>query len=185
MCAREPDAFREFSDKFGALFRAMFISRGIRAAEAEELAVSCVSDISMDVGKYEAREGSSFEAWVFTIARNKYADWLESEPAAHPLPETLVAPEPVEENVARTTTIVAAVRQAMAQLAEIDKLLIELRYAREHRTFKEIGQFIGMKEGTVRQRHSRALQQLKEILNQDDRITALLRDIKSEEEKEA
>jgi len=91
----------------------------------------------------------------------------------------------VEENVARTTTIVSAVRQAMVQLNEIDKLLIELRYAREHRTFKEIGQLLAMKEGTVRQRHSRALQQLKGILNQDGRITALLRDIKSEEKKEA
>jgi len=177
MCAREPDAFREFSDKFGALFRGIFMSRGMKAAEAEELAVTCVSDISMDVEKYEPREESSFEAWACTIARNKYADWKESQPETQALPETLVAPEPDEKNVVRTETIVSAVQEAMVELSDTDQLLIELRYKREHRTFKEIGELLDMKVGTVRQRHSRALQQLKKILNQDGRITALLRRI--------
>lgn len=42
----EAEAFREFADHFGPPFRAMFIRRGLTPPAAEDLAVSCISDIA-------------------------------------------------------------------------------------------------------------------------------------------
>lgn len=177
MCSRDYEAYEEFFETFTPQFRAMYMAKGMRVAEAEDLAVSAASDVAVNVEKYESRDDSSFEAWAFTIARNAYAEQFKDKdgPYLQSLPETLVAPEPVEKNVAREATIVEAVQEALEQLSETDKLIIQLRYFGEDRSFKEIGEVLGIATGTARQRHHRAMPRVEEILKNDARITALLR----------
>lgn len=179
MSAREDEAFQEFFDYFTPQFRTMFMAKGMHVAEAEELAISCASDIALKVERYEPREESSFDAWVFTIARNIYAELFKDKekPRLQALPETLVAPEPVEKNVVREAKIVEAVQEALEQLSETDKLIIQLRYFGEDRSFKEIGEVLGIAAGTARTRHHRAVKNAEKILKDDERITALLRKI--------
>lgn len=177
MCAWEEDAYQEFSDTFGSRLRVYFIKRGMRAGEAEDLAVTCVSEISLKIDQYEAREQGSFEGWVFTIASNMHSDWLKDNPLTDPLPETLVAPEPVEEDLARKTTIISGVQRAMDQISETDRMIVQLRYMQEPRTFSEIGKLLNIKTDAARKRHSRALKRLGEILGKDGRITGLLRKV--------
>src|SRR5262245_4080433 len=136
MCAWEEKAFEEFSDTFGPRLRAFLIKKkGMKVADAEDLAVTCISEISLKVDQYEARDEGSFEGWVYTIAGNMHADWLKKNPVTDPLPENIVAPEPVEEDLARKATIISVLQQAMEQVSETDQMIVQLRYMEESRTF--------------------------------------------------
>lgn len=175
MCAAEVQAFQEFASIFGPRLRAFFVTRGLRVFEAEDLAVSCVTDISLRVEKYRHQENGGFEAWVFTVARNLLSDWRQSQVTAEPLPDDLEAPDPSDEETESDTSIVLAVRQTLGQLSETDQLIIRLRYLEEDRSFAEIGNLLGVKAVTARVRLHRALQHLESALKQDHRITEFLK----------
>ncbi len=183
MCAGEEKAFEEFSDNFGPKLRVYLIKKkGMRVADAEDLAVSCISEASVNIEKYETRDKGSFEGWVYTIASHMHADWLEKNPVTAPLPENLVAPEPVEEDSARTATIGSAVHQAMDQISETDQIIVQLRYMEESRTFEEIGKLLNIKTEAARKRHERALKHIEKILSKDGRITGLFRKVNTSRE---
>src|SRR5437868_3522796 len=91
MIALEEPAFQEFFDVFAPRFRAFFISKGMTWADAEELAISCVSDVALKIDKYKPLEGVSFEAWVFTLARHARSDWADKQQPQVPLIDGLLA----------------------------------------------------------------------------------------------
>ena len=184
MLAAEESAFAEFADYFGPRFRSLFISRGLSPSDAEDLAVSCVTDTALKVDKFRA-EGGNFEGWVFTVARNYVADWRrrrklgtvaidEADAVAKPADggrET----EPNEE-------VVAAVREALTQLPEGDVTLIKYRNLGAEHTFAELAQRVGISPEAARVRHFRALRRLKSLLEADPRLTNVLRRAKEQEE---
>ena len=65
----------------------------------------------------------------------------------------------------------------MDQISETDRMIVQLRYMQEPRTFSEIGKLLNIKTDAARKRHSRALKRLGEILGKDGRITGLLRKV--------
>lgn len=175
MCAADEQAFQEFASMFGPRLRAFFVTRGLRVMDAEELAVSCVTDISLRVEKYRHQEKGGFEAWVFTLARNFLSDWRQSHVTVEPLPDDLEAPRPSDEETESDTGIVLAVRQALGHLSETDQLIIRLRYLEEERSFAEIGDLLGVKTVTARVRLHRALEHLEAALKQNQRISEFLK----------
>ena len=183
MAATEQSAFKEFSDEFGPRLRAFFISKGLRAGEAEDLAVSSVSDISRKVEKYERRENGSFEAWVFTIARRLLSDWRKKHPEYRPLPEGAPSDEPVTEKSPRHQAALRAVNEAYEGLSETDQMILQLRHLEEERTFAEIGEVLGITDVAARVRHNRAIAHLKAKLTDDSRV-AHLQKLKNEAAKE-
>jgi len=181
MGASDEQAFQEFAEQFGPQIRAFFMSKGLRAADAEDLAVSSVTDICLRVEKYEYQEDGGFEGWVFTLARHFLADWRRSYPVVEALPDDLEDPGPVPEKTKKRRTAIVAVRQAVKQLSETDQLVLRLRYLEEERSFNEIGDILGIKPGAARTRHSRALAHLKTVVNSDHRITDVLRKVNGKE----
>lgn len=173
MNAADEQAFQEFSDTYGPRLRAFFASRGLRIADAEDLAVSCVSDISLRVNKYQPQQ-EGFEAWVFTLARNFLSDWRRKHPEMEPLPESLAAPADPEEPDEGNQPVIIAVRRAVAGLSVTDQMIVRLRYFGEERSFTEIGALLGIQPGAARVRHFRALKNLEGALKQDDRIQHFL-----------
>jgi hypothetical protein len=61
MAALEDDGFREFALYFGPRFRAFFLRRGLPEMEAEDLSVSCVTDVSLKIDKYDPHRGGHFD----------------------------------------------------------------------------------------------------------------------------
>jgi RNA polymerase sigma factor (sigma-70 family) len=175
MAAIEEEAFAEFANIFGPKLRAFFITRGLRAAEAEDLAVSSITDICLRIEKYAEQEDGSFESWVYTLARNFLVDWHRSRPQVEPLPLQLPAPEPVEGRTETRRVALVAVREAIETLSDTDQMILTLRHLEEERSFSEIGQILGIEPGTARTRHSRALAHLKEVLEGDLRVAKVLR----------
>jgi RNA polymerase sigma-70 factor, ECF subfamily len=174
MSAAEEQAYQEFSDNFGPRLRAFFISKGLRSSDAEDLAVSSVSDIAMRVEKYQSREDGGFEAWVFTVANNLLVDWWRGHPETESLPDNLEAADSLAEEVVPNKAIVLAVRHGMEQLSETDQQIIRLRYLDRQDSFAEIGKLLGIEPGTARVRLHRALEHLEAVLKEDTRITNFL-----------
>lgn len=175
MRAAEEQAFQEFANTFGPRLRAYFVARGLRVSDAEDLAVSCVTDISLRADKYRPQENGGFEAWVFTLAKNFLSDWVGSRAPTEPLPDILEAPSPSDEESESDSGIVLAVRQVLGQLSETDQLIIRLRYLEEERSFAEIEAILGVKAATARVRLHRALKHLESALRQDSRVSDFLK----------
>ena len=174
MLGLEEDAFIEFSDLFGPRLRAFFVRRGLSAGDAEDLSVSCVTDIALKVNKYTSVREGGFTSWVFALAYHALADWWRANKAYGPLPETLAAPPPPDAQVEGAPELVLAVRQALDLLPESDRSVILLRELGANHTFEEIGERLGVRTEAARVRHHRALKKLRAILEEDPRIVWFL-----------
>jgi RNA polymerase sigma factor (sigma-70 family) len=175
MAVAEEEAYGEFAVTFGPRLRSFFIKKGVGTAEAEELSVSCVTDIALKINKYKPFRPGGFEAWVFTLARHALTDWWRSRLDAVPLSDDLAAPTFDDDEDIETNFVIAiAVRDAIAQLPAPDQLLIKLRHLESESTYAEIGDCLNVSPETARVRHFRAMKRLKSILEADDRISRFL-----------
>jgi len=174
MVAMEEAAFCEFAKGFGPRFRAFFLNRGLSAAEAEDLAVSCVTDIALKVEKYSRDRGGRFEAWVFTLARHALMDWYRRRRVMSSIPEYLTVPEAQGEEAEPSTDLIDAVREAVSKLSEGDQVLVQFRHLGEAWSYADIAERLGIQPEAARVRHHRALRRLKSLLSPDPRVQRLL-----------
>jgi RNA polymerase sigma factor (sigma-70 family) len=174
MVAMEEDAFREFAEFFGPRFRALFLSRRLPSAEADDLAISCVTDIALKIDKYDASRGGHFEAWVFTLARRNLIDWWRRHQDAEPLPDDLTFSGTIQDESESLTEVVDAVREAVAKLPVNDQALVRFRDLGGMEPYSHIAERLGIQPETARVRHYRALRRLRALLEPDPRIQRLL-----------
>jgi|SRR2546423_11397689 len=175
MAVAEEEAYGEFAVTFGSRLRAFFIRKGVADAEAEELSVSCITDIALKINKYKPFRTGGFEAWVFTLARHALTDWWRSHRDTVPLSDDLTAPAFNDDQDVESNFVIAiSVREAIAQLSAPDQLLIRLRHLESESTYAEIGHCLSISPETARVRHFRAMKRLKSILEADDRISRFL-----------
>jgi RNA polymerase sigma factor (sigma-70 family) len=171
MVALEDQAYQGFADYFGPRFRRLFASLGLVASDAEDLAVSCITDIALKVDRY--RSGAcarGFEGWVLALARNALIDWFRRRRPAQPLledPQARAGPRHDPE-------LFEVVWEAVTQLSPDDQDIIHLRDLGTEHSYEEIAQALGIQTGTARTRHKRALQRLESILDRDVRVRSLL-----------
>ncbi len=170
----DEEAYREFACYFGPRFRSFFLRRGLQLGDAEDLAVSCVTDIALKVEKYRAVDGGAFEAWVFTLARQSLLDWWRAHRYTEPLSENPASELPAQDAFENNTELISAVIDALAQLSEDDRAVIQAIEFSGEQTFAEAGKTLGLSEGRVRARHYRALKRLQAILERDERIIRYL-----------
>lgn len=170
MIALEDQAFSEFAAIFGYRFRALFLKKGLTAADAEDLAVSCVTDIALKVNRYEKTQEGSFEAWVFTLARHALVDWRRKNQATVPLDEEMQMRQSSETDSTPNLKIIFAVHEALDQLSEDNRTLVQLRNFGGNYTYAEIGEQLCIEEGTARVRYSRAKNELRALLEKDPRV---------------
>jgi len=172
---QEP-AYQEFARTFGPQLRRWFQRHGLTPADAEDVAVSCITDIALKVDRYRPKEGGSFTGWVFALARHALADWGRKRAVTVQFAEgsQQVMPEPSEPDD-RWSEPAEAVRAALERLSDRDRSLIHLRYLHETLGYEEIGERLGIKAGTARVGVFRALERLERILLRDARVLSLLK----------
>jgi RNA polymerase sigma-70 factor (ECF subfamily) len=173
MLSLEDDAFKKFAQLFGPRFRAYFQRGGLSPADAEDLAVSCVTDIALKIEKYEQKEGASFSAWVFSISRNYLADWWRKNRQMEPLPTDLSVNDVKADEMTQSPSVIA-VREAISTMTEDEQEIIRLRHFGLEHSYREIGNQFGITSDAARVRHFRALQKLQRVLEKDFRIGASL-----------
>jgi RNA polymerase sigma factor (sigma-70 family) len=185
MTAGEQSAYGEFARYFGRRFRTLFLNR-LPAKDAEELAVSCVSDVAVVIHKYKKQKGGSFQAWALRIARNKLADWWRSHVPEVSLAEDLISKEDSTINVDDSNSnpdpsdpdpkVVLAVQEAVAQLSPKYRQIICLRHLDGvERTYQEIADYLSTSVNAVKTRHCRALRVLESILERNQVILERLK----------
>ena len=110
------------------------------------------------------RPQSRFRSWLFAIAHNILLDARRREHPIAPLTVEmiLVDPSPRPEEHAIMKLEVERLEEALAQLPEDDRRVLELR--RAGLRGQEIGEVLGIGHAAARQRQARALDRLRHIL---------------------
>ncbi len=144
------------------------IHRGVRAADAEDLAQETFWRMLRYRDSFQNRY--PFRAWMYQIARNCHADYLQKlkrnphmQDDTSGIEET-EAPEDIRRHMNKKDDK-AILRKALKALPEEKReLLILARF--QGLTHREIGKLIGCKESTVKVRIHRALGELKNLFVQ-------------------
>lgn len=141
--------------------------------DAEDITQEVFIKLWKNLKKY--RPGTSFKAWLFSIARNTAIDWLrkkkninfsafEDEEGENKLFDSVVDESPWPDDLAIKAENSEMIEGFISKLPAIYKEVIVLRY-KNQLTFDEIGEVIGRPANTVKSQHQRALNYLKKMLD--------------------
>jgi RNA polymerase sigma-70 factor (ECF subfamily) len=150
------DEFESFyRDNLGLLY-AVALARGLDPSRAEDLAQETLLRAWRHFGRLLAMEPPARRAWLIRTLRHLAIDEWRRERS---FPEEVLersepGPEPAERAALRLD-----VARAMSGLEDGDRELVVLRYFMEMNS-REIGEVLGMPEGTVRHRLMRCRQYL-------------------------
>jgi len=176
MAAMEKQAFCDFATAFGPRLRGLFLYHGLSLSDAEELAVSCVSDIALKIDRFRPQGDGSFERWAFTVARHALAKWHQArrkQGEQSPLPDDLSDSYDARENEA-VCSVVEAVHNAIDELPEIERTLIALYDLEGSGKLRDLAELVGLKPNTARVRRHRALKSLEKKLGDNPAIRSWL-----------
>jgi RNA polymerase sigma factor (sigma-70 family) len=170
----DESAVAEFSRTFGPRLLYFLLKRGLSRADAEALAVTCVTKSWMNIESFQHQGPGSFERWVFQLAKNAWIDDVRQagkRPAVG-VDESGLAADPVFNDLVSDTDLTREVKTAVAELPDLDREIIRLRHFDSEEPFAEIGRRLGIKGSVARVRHHRALRtlagRLAHLRRQDD-----------------
>ncbi|MFM7843485.1 MAG: RNA polymerase sigma factor [Planctomycetota bacterium] len=157
------------------LSRSYYRRRGLLPGDAEELAISTISDVIMSLDKYRPGSGHSFKRWLYGICRRKRADefrqryrlgvvTLNESQLANP-----VVPEPAPEV---SSVPLEALADALAMLTAEDRHLIAARHRRVSVEYQQLALELNISPALCRKRFERAMKRLRRVLEQDPRTAA-------------
>jgi len=161
----DEEAVRAFAQEFGGRLRRLFCSLGLGVADAEALAVSCVTDIALRVDRFAPQGPGSFERWVLKLARVALVDEYRKHDPAEQLPDWSVVERAEVSWGKPDSRRTVAVREAVARLPDLDRDIVRLRHLEQGLSFAEIGAVLNLSEGAARTRHHRALAELERLLS--------------------
>jgi RNA polymerase sigma-70 factor (ECF subfamily) len=141
-------------------------SRVGRADVAEEVTQSVFATVAGKLASGGYTEQGRFEAWLFRVAINRVRDEIRRSrrQATATDPETLatVAAGPGSRD-AHAAALLPRLREALAELGEADREVIELRH-HGGLSFAQMSELLGEPVGTLLARHHRALKKLKDLI---------------------
>ncbi len=180
---RRGEGYCEFRRVFLPKIRTYLRRRGVSGSEAEDLAESCLTDIALKVPR-DQPGGPTFKAsvarsvervaleWVRALVRNRA---LLQELSLELRRQTTVDWGRGEESLAeRPILCVAVVRDAMLQLSDEDRTIVESRQGDLPVQFNELAAAFGISPGAARVRYHRALNHLKLLVSSDPRLARVL-----------
>lgn len=155
-------AFAALYRQFAPRVKAFLMKSGAGEALAEEAAQDVMATLWQKAGLYDPAR-ASVATWVFTIARNRRIDALRR---TRPEPEDLPwgpEPEPDQAEAYETAEDTRRLGEAIAQLPEKQRALIERAYFGEL-SHTEIAAETGLPLGTIKSRIRLALERLRQQL---------------------
>lgn len=136
-----------------------------RAARVEDVCQECFLKVFRALPRFDLEGSARLSTWIFTIALRLCFDELRRTRRPHvELPEDLRAPS-VTEEVALERALQARVERALATLTPELRATFALRVTAEL-SVEETARALGVDEGTVKSRLSRARQQLRDQLGE-------------------
>jgi RNA polymerase sigma-70 factor (ECF subfamily) len=149
------------------LYRFALVLSG-RPADAEDLVADTFVRLWAAPG--EIRE-TTVKAYLFTILRNLFLSRRRTAGRNVPLEDTLQDPAPRHDERAAAQWELAAVRQHLAAMTDLDRTALLMR-GPEGRSYEEIGTALGVSAGAARVRVHRARVQLAKAIGKTLRRTS-------------
>ena len=161
--SKEARLSRLFEDHFDQIMRYVAARVG-NPADAEDIAGEVFVKATASIDKYVER-GAPVQAWLFRIAHNLVIDYRRRKSKIDFVPIDGMQAESNEdvEQMAETNVEFSRVVEALGQLTDDQRQVIELRFLGEL-SAEEAAKVLGKKGGTVRQVQSVALAKLRQIL---------------------
>jgi RNA polymerase sigma-70 factor (ECF subfamily) len=159
----DPSRFAElYEHNFHRVYA--YVARRVRdRAEIQDLTAQVFHQALANLGKFKWR-GSPFAAWLYRIASNAIADRARQK-----VRESTDQPNPSSES--STAMDLEAIERRARVFSAVDKLpedqhrVIVMRFADE-KSIREIAEELGRSEGAVKQLQFRALENLRNRLNE-------------------
>ena len=159
----DPSRFAElYEQNFHRVYA--YVARRVRdRAETQDLTAQVFHQALANLGKFKWR-GSPFAAWLYRIAANAIADRARQRARES-------SDQPNSSSEGSTATDLEAVERRARLFSAVDKLpedqrrVIVLRFADE-KSIREIAGELGRSEGAVKQLQFRALENLRNRLNE-------------------
>jgi RNA polymerase sigma-70 factor (ECF subfamily) len=159
----DPSRFAElYEQNFHRVYA--YVARRVRdRVEIQDLTAEVFHRALANLGKFKWK-GSPFAAWLYRIASNAIADRARQK-----MRESNDQLDPASES--STATDLEAVERRARLFSAVDKLpkdqrrVIVMRFADE-KSIREIGEELGRSEGAVKQLQFRALENLRNRLNE-------------------
>ncbi len=160
---KDPSRFAElYEQHFHRVYA--YVARRVRdRAEVQDLTAQVFHRALANLGKFKWK-GSPFAAWLYRIASNAIADQAKQK-----MRESSDQPNPASQS--STATDLEEVERCARLFSAVDKLpedqrrVIVMRFADEQ-SIREIADELGRSEGAVKQLQFRALENLRNRLNE-------------------
>lgn len=162
---REPEAWSAvYEEYFPRVYRYIAL-RVSNRTEAEDLAEQAFLKALESIGSFRWR-GVPFPAWLFRIARNLVIDYWRTAKSktSLPLDESLVSDDVDPETIAERNLDIKQVFQAMGQLTQSQRDVMELRFF-GGLSVNEVAKVLGKSEGAVKVMQHSALAALRKRLS--------------------
>ncbi|MBZ0112118.1 MAG: RNA polymerase sigma factor [Thermoanaerobaculia bacterium] len=153
------DAFRTFYARHGGRLLGYLRRLGARGAEADDILQEVFLAVWRRANTFDTARGE-VGGWLFTIARNKWFDWLRST-GRRPTQPLLVDFPLVEPSTSPETDL--SIAQAMRSLKREQREALELAYF-GGLTYQETATHLSLPLGTLKSRVRVGLQSLRDIL---------------------
>jgi RNA polymerase sigma-70 factor, ECF subfamily len=156
-------AFDRLVDRLlSPLFRFLAGDMNIPESDAEEIAADVLMVVHAKVSSFRFSERAKLTTWIFQVAKNRAIDYhRRSKPDACELSDSVIPPNGDSAGISTGPNqhLHAWLANELASLSEQDRRILNWR-ALDY-DFAQIGEWLGMAEGTARVRHKRALDKLK------------------------
>ena len=154
-----------FVRKFAPCIKGLVKKRfGLLDVDAEDVVAETLYKVIKNIHKFDPGRGAKFSTWVFQITVNTARDWCrknsEHSCLVHDVEHLSIDPDTAQSKE-ELTEDGRLMRDAMSKLDEIDRQILE--WFTHGVPLVQIAKYLGLQEGTVRQRKRRALQKLKTI----------------------
>ncbi|MHB8511033.1 MAG: RNA polymerase sigma factor [Actinomycetota bacterium] len=162
----EQSALGELFDRFyDGVYRYAYVRLG-SVSDAEEAAQETFTQMVRSISRLR-RRGPSFEAWLFRIARNVCADeqrrrYRRKEDSSRDLPHVAI---PSAEDHVVLQDENERLHKMLGSLPEEQRRVLELRFA-GGLSAEDVGRVLGKSAGAVRIQQMRALQNLRQVIEE-------------------
>lgn len=174
--AGDEDAWRVLVDLYARRVFALCRSRCGRSDVAEEITQSVFATVATKLTTGQYTERGRFESWLFRVAMNRVRDEMRrTRRHAEPMDPDVLGRSALradfgatgeEAESARRADLpvqLSALREAMEQLSDADREVVELRH-HAGLSFRQIAELLAEPLGTLLARHHRALKKLKDAM---------------------
>ncbi len=158
--AGDQDAFAVLVQRYRQVLFSFFFRRTRSASDAEDILQDVFLKLYLSLPRLHVEK--PLKAWLFRVAHNCCVDvgrrrravlfsLSPSEKETDNVSEfaLLLDPHPLPEEVAEQHEVQSLVQDAMSMLPPTFRAIVQLRYARQL-SFSEIGQVLGLPEGTAK-----------------------------------